>query len=199
MHSTHSSIVVDFLEKRKAEKEGSCVTWIYCNYNARQSQTAVNLLSSLVRQSLQQLPSLPDYIRSIYNDNIQKRTKLGRKECTELLSTVFRSFSDVFIVVDALDECGKDTATEFIKPVIELPSTRILIMSRDVPYIGCHFHKHPHLDVNASANDIRSYLVASIQEESELAYFVNEDPALYKTILATIVQKSGGMYVDTLG
>jgi hypothetical protein len=97
-----------------------------------------------------------------------------------------------------LDECNEVTAREFINPVTELSSTRILVMSCNVPYIGRHFLSFPRLDVHASADDIRSNLDASIQKGIELADFVNEDLALYDKMLATIFQKSRGMYVDTL-
>ena len=169
------------------------VCCIYCNYKER--QTATSLLSSLIQQLLQQLSTIPEHIKSVYENHSERRTRPGRVECGDILHHLLGSFSQTFLVVDALDEYGEVTTREFIKSIIALPLVHILIFSRDVPYVERHLSSCPRLDVYASADDIRNYVEAGMQDGAELADFVEEDKALHDKILATVVQRSCGMPV----
>lgn len=171
--------------------ETIAVGCIYCNYKDR--QPAVNLLSSLTKQLLQQIPALSHRIKSIFEDHNGRQDQPGLNEYHDILQSVSHQFSKVFLIVDALDECDKNEAKNLIKILSKVSSLRLLIFSRDVPNVKHQFSDCPQLEVQASERDIESYLDAHVQEESELSELIQEDPTLYDKIRATIVEKSRGM------
>lgn len=186
--------MVELLKKRRAEDPSVAVTCVFCDYNDRENQTAINLLSSLAQQMLQQIKTLPEDVRSIYKDHKRKNTRLGLDDCIRILRSAINPFSKIFIVIDALDECSRDAAPKFIESVLQLADARILITSRpDTPNFPRHFRSFPSLKVCASRHDVRRYLEARIEEEHELAELVDEYPGLHGRIVTTIEQKSGGM------
>ena len=119
--------------------------------------------------------------------------RLGREEGLAILRSIAASFARVFIVIDALDECDPAILNGFIKPLTKLPDIRILVTSRDLPYIERCFVSSRRLEIRANEADIRSYVQDRIKEEVELADFVNEDDTLRGKIVNTLVQRSCGM------
>ncbi len=189
-----SSIVVDFLVQRKKNlQENFGIAHIYCNYKELQNQTAEKLVSRLLQQLLQQMGDIPKYIEALYEDHVKGETRLGREEGLTILQSIAASFVRVFIVIDALDECDPAILNGFIRPLTKLPDIRILVTSRDLPYIERCFASSQRLEIRASEVDIRSYVQDRIEEEVELADFINEDDTLHERIVGTLVQRSCGM------
>lgn len=189
-----SSIIVDFLLERRDGDRSVGVTCIYCDYNDRQNQTAINLISSLLQQLLQQTSTLPENMKSIYTEHRKKGIRLGQAGCVNVLKSAIPTFSEVFVVIDALDECTKTAAQDFIEPVLKLAGVRTLVTSRrNSPNLGHHFNSVSELEVSASIDDVRMYLKGRIKEDSELADVVAEYPDLHERIVTMIEKKCRGM------
>jgi hypothetical protein len=189
-----SSLVVDFLLKRREETTSAGVTWIYCSYDDQQSQTAINLLSSLLRQLLQQVTTLPGEIRTTYAKCKEKGVRMSLDECVDFLNSAMQPLPETFIVIDALDECTQDYARQLMKSIFLLTRARIMVASRPTsPNLGRYFDSCPSLEIYARADDVESYVKARIEEDYQLSELVNEHPELRRKIVTTIAQKSHGM------
>ena len=174
------------------------VACIYCNYND-QDHTAVNLLSSLLQQLVQQQSNIPDTIANLYERHTEKRTRPSLTEFSSQLQSQLRRFSRVFIVVDALDECpeGKGNRESFLKELRKFPSNvHLLVTSRYISDIGREFGRSTPLQIHASNEDIGKYLETRIQGQPRLEWHLTADPTLQSTIISTIVKKAHGMFVQ---
>ncbi|KAL9614038.1 MAG: hypothetical protein Q9167_001453 [Letrouitia subvulpina] len=180
--------VMCFYEKLPAKYAGGVV-----KVEEQQNQTAEKLVSRLLQQLLQQIGVIPKNVEAVYEDHVKTETRLGREESLAILRSVAASFAQVFIVIDALDECEPAILNGFIRPLTKSPDIRIMVTSRDLPHIEHYFSSSRRLEIRANEADIRSYVKDRINEEVELAGFVNEDDSLHEEILGTLVQRSCGM------
>src|SRR5579862_3445203 len=103
------SFIIHYLEKTFAGMNVG-VAYIYCEYKG-QDQTAINFVASLLRQLTQQLSIIPDKLMAVYKKHKDRHTHPQLGKYSSLLQLVLRGFSQVFIVIDALDEYTEDDGT----------------------------------------------------------------------------------------
>ena len=169
------------------------VAYIYCSYKEQEHQTDGNLIASLLQQLVQRKTFIPDEISSLYHRHIRKQTRPTLDEWSELLQPEVRCFSEVFIIIDALDECSDDTRDRFLTEIRKLPSIHLLVTSRHVLTIEREFDKAVSVEITASNEDVRRYLESRMERERRLARYVRTDPTLKETIISIIVEKAKGM------
>jgi Cdc6-like AAA superfamily ATPase len=101
-----TAVVVEELNSRFQDDESIGVAYLYCNFRRQHEQRADNLLSSLLKQLIQPLPSAPDCVQSLYKRHKSFGTYMTFDELlTCLKSVIINTYSRVFFIVDALDEC----------------------------------------------------------------------------------------------
>ena len=128
---------------------------------------------------------------------MEKKTQPSLREMSSVLQTVAASFSKIYFVVDALDECRETegTRTTFIQEIYKLPDTlHLLCTSRPLVDIEKIFGNHPHLEIHASADDIQTYLRSRIRQFPRLKNHVLVDIALENTIVHVIESRASGVY-----
>ncbi|KAL8699652.1 MAG: hypothetical protein Q9201_005881 [Fulgogasparrea decipioides] len=79
--------------------------YFYFDFNDERKQTIDGLLSSILTQLSWQKESLPDGVRKLHDRSSNGSSRPTRTALFETLFTVAENFQDVYIVVDALDEC----------------------------------------------------------------------------------------------
>ena len=129
-----SSLVVDKLCDMAGERN-IAVSCFYVDFAAREEQSPVNILGSLLKQIVGGLEKVPDEISRMFQD--QKKVIGGRKllvpEIVKLLQTV-TPFRRTFICVDALDECVEKHRPEILDSLRKIldksPNTRIFLTGR---------------------------------------------------------------------
>ncbi len=174
-----TSIVVDELVARFGNDETVGVAYIYCNFKRQEEQKLDNLLASLLKQ-LAQCRSLPETVKSLYNQHKDMRTRPSRSEIVSVLESVGAMYSRVFILVDALDECQRSDSclSAFLTEVFSLQAktgANLFATSRRIPDIEARFARCLKRDVLASYDDVICYLHGHI---SELRPFVQKAPGL---------------------
>lgn len=122
--------------------------------------------------------------------------KLKLEESQLILADLFRIYPQITLVVDALDECDKNTRSDFIDVLNKLVDNspkplKILISSRRDGDISCHFEKGQNLDI--SAVDNRDDIVTFVNHEIEKPWRVEISSELKKLICTTLVDQSEGM------
>jgi ankyrin repeat domain-containing protein 50 len=188
------SIIINYLNLA-FEGEDVAITYIYCNYKER-NQTTTDLVTSLLKQLTQRQPTLSDDIIAVYRRHLKAQTRPSLVGYSRLLRSEVRRSRKVFVLVDALDECSESDGIRGILPEVRklLPDIHLLVTSRHIANIEPEFEKEPRLEIRAIDEDVRSYLIARIEEEPRLSQYTKVDPALRNDILDNIVQKAGGMY-----
>jgi len=192
-----SSLVIDRLCDQVRE-EDLAVAWLYCDYNAQQEQTVINLMGAIVKQLVGR-GDIPKDIREAF----QEGKKVGGRrpllvDLMRMLRIAIVSFPQVFICVDALDEClPKDLPKllESLRDIIrECPGTRILLTGR--PHVGeaiqRYFTKAVTIPISPNEDDIRNYVVMRLDSD-DMPEAMND--SLRAEIVRIILDKMSNMYV----
>ena len=171
----------------------SGVAYIFCNYKQQLEQTAVNLISSLVRQLATQKPSTLNIIENLYNNYLRGKPRPTLNEMSKVLQSVVSCFNVVHIVVDALDECREgECRKSFLNALAALPpNTHFNFTSRSSVRIT-DFTSVQKLEILATKEDIYAYVDSKIIR-SRIARMVESDSALRDQIKESIVASAQGM------
>jgi hypothetical protein len=183
----HRSIVVKHLQTVFKDDDTVAITFIYLNYKEQHEQTVPNLIASLLKQIVQDRPTISNNVKALYEHHRLRNTCPILEELTEALKLEFRTYSKVFVVVDALDECEcHETRANLLKTLRSL-TAQLMVTSRDLPSIAQDFQRTPRRDIRASDQDVRSYLEGRIATAPRLLR------GLQEIIVSQIVQNASGM------
>jgi hypothetical protein len=203
----NSSLVVDSLLERASNpvnKNRICAAYVYCDYRDEANQTAVNLLSTLLKQVL---AAYGDDIPAEIFDVLKERRKtsgghLSLDEILRFLLLAPHHFEKSFICIDAFDECKVNEGKTFLRLIANLldqptHSTRIFLTGR--PHVQATITKHfagvPHvITLEANADGIRRYVAYQLEMDDN---YDDMDDDFKKGIIEGIVETANGMLVLT--
>lgn len=188
-----ASIVIDHLEKKFANNDGIAITYLYFDY--RQQLEFPDLLSVLLRQLLQGNPGLYGTISGMYRRH--EHDRLSEEAVQKELMLVISQCSEVFIVIDALDEClNVRVNRQFLNWIQKLlvfnkhTNIKVLATTRHEDYFANVVFKDLLLEIKASREDIESLLDANLVY---LPGFIQRKPELWGYIRNQIIESSGEM------
>ncbi|EPS37521.1 hypothetical protein H072_8807 [Dactylellina haptotyla CBS 200.50] len=141
------------------------LAYIYFNYKRQIGQNIEDLLSSLLRQLISGNGELPEVVKVWYREHWQRGTRPLLPEICDALVSIIGSFSKVFIVADALDECTEtqNCRARFLSEFLSLKSkcnatVNLFATSRFIPDVVEQFRNERQLEIRAPDEDIRKYL-----------------------------------------
>ncbi|KAH6989117.1 hypothetical protein BKA56DRAFT_710473 [Ilyonectria sp. MPI-CAGE-AT-0026] len=149
-----TSIVVQKVTTNFVSDENIGVAYIYCHFRRQNQQSADDLFANLLKQLADGRRSLPES----YKDQ-RKRPPLD-----EILNTL-----QVFIIVDALDECQTTSRKSFLLEIFALQAkcrANIFVTSRPIPEVTEKFKGLKSLEIRASKEDVERYLEGHIGQLS---------------------------------
>jgi len=189
-----TAIVIEHLINQYHNDSNVAIAYIYCNFRRNHEQTLDDLLASLLRQLTESPPCLPIPVTELYERHKTKRTRASTDELIKALQLVAPSFSRVFILVDALDECqvSNGCRARLIEEVFSLQArcgVNFFMTSRFIPEITDKFDKSSWLEIRATKEDVERYLENHIKQSSSTIQKMQEE------IKATILNAVDGMYV----
>lgn len=192
-----TSIVVENLTTRFRHDKSVGIAYLYCNFRRQHEQKLEDLITSLLKQLLQNLSSIPDSVKMIYNQHKDKQTRPSLDEILKTLESVIATFSRVYIIVDALDECqlSGECRPRFLSNILSLQArtgARLFATSRPIPDIEKRFKNCLSLEILASNEDIQIYLNGHM---SQLPNFVLSKPKLQEEIATEIIKAVKGMFL----
>jgi hypothetical protein len=158
------SIVVDHLQ-RHFNGSDIAVMCIYCNYKEQAVQTVPNLISSLLKQLVQDRSALSHNIKSFCKYHQDRDTRPTLDEFLKMLGFEIGTYSKVFIVVDALDESTEDhgTRARLLTALQTLPGrVNLMFTSRNLLSIARQFQGTKRLDIQSHGEDLRKYVQGRI-------------------------------------
>ncbi|KAA8573430.1 hypothetical protein EYC84_005016 [Monilinia fructicola] len=192
-----TSIVVEELTNRFENDKSIGIAYLYCNFRRKHEQNVDDLVSCLLKQLAQRLPSLPDAVKDLHKRHSYKGTSPSLEDLLQTLQSVTAIYSKVFIFVDALDECQDTTGYEmkFLSQILNLQARcqlSLFATSRHVPEICKKFDPSTWLEIRASDEDVERYLDGHM---SQISRYVSEKPDLQGEIKTAIINAVDGMYV----
>lgn len=188
--SIMASIIVDFLKRNRSQDE--VILYIYCTYDQRQVQTTHGLLSSILRQLVEQQPGpVLKSITSLYDFHQAGKSALTFEEISTALLEVMRDVNVTFLVVDALDECSDLTRQKFLREVQKLQaSTTLSLLITARPDVESMFDGSMRLEIRPPSSDIECYLNNHLDG---LSRHVQQDQELSRSIKQAILDTVDGM------
>ena len=197
-----STLVVDeVLTRKRSNSIGTA--YFYIRHDDAASHILPNVLGSLISQlARQNSTALTDVmnLRAQQAGLTSSATTLEDDEFVEQLQLVAKRFSDTFVMIDGLDECGTAFHSERKRLIAAVASLHcnhdcpihVLIFSRDELDIRRRFSttEFETVSIAATSADLRLYVNAwlpSLDIQSE---------ELKTEIVDTLVDEANGMYVS---
>jgi len=194
-----TSIVVDSLHSKFRNDNSISIAYLYCRFKQPQEGTPEELLLSLLKQLIQDRPSVPESVKNLYECHKSTRTRLSLDEISEALHSVIIGYSRTFIIIDALDECqvSNEGRTRLLSKIFNLQANtglNLFVTSRSIPEIMQEFKGSISLEVYASDEDVKRYLDGRIWK---LRLSSRLSPHLREKIKTQITKAANGMYVPS--
>jgi hypothetical protein len=192
-----AAIVVDHLYDQYASDPTTGIAYVYCNFRRQHEQKPEDLLSSLLKQLAQEQPSLPESVKTLYERHNRKRTRPSFNEIEETLRSVAANYSRVFVVVDALDECGVSEGgrQKFLSAIFNIRAkvgANLFTTSRINDDIANLFEGVLSFQIHATNEDVERYL------DGQMSLLQPDilDDELRDMIRREIIKAVDGMYAN---
>ncbi|KAI4181646.1 MAG: hypothetical protein LQ348_004987 [Seirophora lacunosa] len=192
--SVLASIVVDFLRNTTNSDRRRAVAAVFCNFKEFNVQNPENLLASLCVQALDGDVPIPVALQELYKSHEVKRTRPTLREIETVFVEIGKLLDDLYLVIDALDECSADARSFITQKLRTLSSnTKLLATTRPIDDITREFTTEPVLEIRASHADLEKYIKARFERSSRLSAIVQKQPSLETEISDGIIAKANGM------
>ena len=146
------------------------MVYIYFNYQSKDSQTAVQITRTIIKQLVSGL-DIPEELESLYKKFTKKTTDPGMEELISVLGSCSRRFSSTYAVFDALDECGDRHKEEILSLFVNLQKVgyKLLISGRPpLDTCACRLNNVSTLKIQASDYDVEMYIETKLEERKVL-------------------------------
>ncbi|KAF9021941.1 ankyrin [Hymenopellis radicata] len=166
------------------------VSFFYCRYDDSTRQKPLDILGSICRQLLLQLPT---YLQH------QTETRLSHTvpELIDTIRSTVQHFGQVYVVIDALDECPAD-ALDLLLPALKRLELSLLLVSRPISRFSLYFATTRIIEITDTnvASDIWRYVHRRVHnpEEHEAALHIS-NPSLFDEVVDALVNKADGMFL----
>ena len=167
-----SSLVIDWLCDQVRNRD-IAVAGLYCDYLSQEQQSATNMLGAILKQLLER-DGIPQPVRQAFR--MEKRGFGGRAvqllNLVEILKTTITSLPQVFICIDALDECLPNNRRDLLESLQSIaqasPTMRMFLSGR--PHIRDeitrYFAEAIMIAVVPTIGDIRRYLEMRLDRDT---------------------------------
>ncbi|KAK8055165.1 ankyrin [Apiospora rasikravindrae] len=179
----------------------AALAFFFCDYKKPDTQSLVNILSSIALQLALQKEEAFTYLQEYFNQ-LHPENGLPRqaepKQLIEAIQAMSQVFEKSYIIVDALDECVLDSR-EVVHGLAELAQTAhrtsIGLFSREDTEIsivlGPHFES---FEIEARREDLERYICSQMNLRPALANLQHEDAEEARLIRQQLLSKANGMF-----
>ncbi|KIJ16667.1 hypothetical protein PAXINDRAFT_168174, partial [Paxillus involutus ATCC 200175] len=163
---------------------GSACCCAYFYFDARKTGGASRRFETLLRSLLDQLCSkqanIPDAMKRLYGVDDQEHPQPTLAQLKTTLGEVVKDFDEVYILIDALDEC--DSQAELLGWMKSLQSTtqglHLLATSRPERIIEDRMSNFNHVRISLNSelldDDIRTYVDERVEASNDLKLLMTE-------------------------
>lgn len=199
-----SAIIEKIQERLQRTNETNGMAYFYCDYKDGRTQLPHMILGTLAAQLAVQnkdsLEILRKYYETYHAVGRINSSANNKRNLAEVIREMSACFGQVSIVVDALDECGKDV-TEVVRQLYSLNANdginiQTLFLSRDEHEIRTILAQtFTEVSIAAQSDDLRRYVAVEVQRQTDTGALEFNNPALKEEIMEKLVSEAAGMYV----
>ena len=181
----------------QAGSENIAVIGLYCDFLVQQEQTITNIMGAILKQLIVR-GGVPEGLRDAFQKAKKEFGGRGPRltDLMGMLKIAIASLPQVFICLDALDECLPKFLPELLVSlrdiVRESPRTRIFLTGR--PHVRedvlRYFTKAVVIPISPNPDDIQNYVEMRLDRDDELEAMSND---LRADIVRVILEKISDM------
>ncbi|KAL3461174.1 nucleoside phosphorylase domain-containing protein [Aspergillus heterothallicus] len=189
-----SALVLDRLHAARKDTKAAVIC-LFLEYERTQEQSLQALLAAVLRQLVQQCPEPPSSVVDLHASHTAHQSQPLLEELCSVVVDVMHKFPQVYLVVDALDECPDDAARDLLsnlRDVQQSTGMKLVTTSRPTIDLGEFFGEYETLEIRALEHDVRAVLESRM---IKLPRLVREDKSLQKRIKDSIAEAVDGMQV----
>ncbi|KAH8708531.1 hypothetical protein GQ44DRAFT_815540 [Phaeosphaeriaceae sp. PMI808] len=138
-------------------------------------------------------PSALGLVKRLYEQHVRHATRPSLDDIFSALRDAVAQYPYVFIVVDALDECQRETRRQLLSKLLALQEeadVRLIVTSRFVPDVEDTLRLAIRLEVKASNEDVKQFVVGQIDR---LPRCVQRNKASQDLVQEKVVEAVDGM------
>lgn len=195
-----SAVVLNYLENENKDRGNVGFAFHYFKYNVPDTQSPTVILSSFIKQFCNNFKDIPQHLMDFFHEFDRNMEEPLQERYLSELQKLTADFRNVFVVIDALDECI--SKREVIMDILfdfarSLPHAKIFITSRKEPDIEARFRREQIPVIQIAAEDVnrdievfvRGRCRELIQEQKLRVRSVQ----LEQKITITLISKAQGM------
>ena len=194
-----SSVIEEAL---RISNPSTAVAFFYCDYKDPATQDLSNILGSLAQQFATQdedsFTKLRDF-HKIHTSDQQSNVNYDSDALSTLVKEVTLVFDRALVVVDGLDECGRNASVvvDALASLNEADESTIktIFLSRDEIEIRDRLENYTEVSIAARSSDLKLYVGAEIDIRMRKKRLRLKDQSLKELILERLVGGAEGMYV----
>lgn len=177
------SVAVNHLRRKRTELQESKqrkvgVAILYLKYNDP-DQKVINLYGSLLKQLIENQDAVPDSLQAVYDRHYEQKTSPSMNETVKVLEIVVATYTKVFLVIDALDECSEETRWALLDQLREFAdNVHIMVTSRLLESIQEDLENFEQLEIKAHKSDVELFVDRQIRKNKNLRRIVQKKPTL---------------------
>jgi hypothetical protein len=205
----YRSAIINHLNNTLKRSE-SGLAFIYCNYNERESQSVEYFAGMIARQLIESralaiydakfgnsVPIVPIEIEKVYDRHFQNQTKPDLAGYLEILTSLSSTFYEIYIVIDALDECLNENEEPIwgdliLNLKVAFPALRLICTSRDTTDYYGHLFGSTEVELRGDQEDMRNYASYEIESKTNLYWICQQDANIFDEILAVVISRADG-------
>ena len=189
-HACASSTIIEEISRHCRSSHSLAIAYFYFEFH-RKDIHPDSVLRSLIKQLSFQCASLPDALAKLFSENAEGQRTPTSQELISTFKSIIRSFENVYIVFDALDEC--QDRREFLKllQIIhgwELGTLHLLATSRqekDIAKVLNTLVSHDvAMDETLIDGDIRFHVSKTLDHDNEFGMYSEKERKMVETALA---------------
>ena len=198
----HSATIIEDLISYCDPKESKATVYYYVDFSDERTSSVNHFLRSILTQLATQTTDFPEVLEKFYHDldscNLMKSASyISTATLVNLLTEVTKNFGQIYLVIDALDECvEREKILQFIGDTLRWKTDKLhwLVSSRAEIDIERELVKlctaRISLEGNPVDDDIHLYILDQLQNDRKLSRLSEE---VKKEIEEALVRGAQGM------
>ncbi|RSL72193.1 hypothetical protein CEP53_001180 [Fusarium sp. AF-6] len=201
--SVLAAAMIDECLQRNAANSCSAMAYFFCVYRDQKTQDPASILSSLcsqlARQDEKAFLVLEEYYHELTSER-QLQSGPSTKKFIKVLRRMCSLINRVYIIVDGLDECGKqvEESVESLAALLPYPDDETLnlaLLSRDeVPIREILRTEFQNVEIEAHTNDVQLYVTTELDQRIASGKLKLGNLSLKDVIITRLVDGAKGMF-----
>jgi hypothetical protein len=192
------SSVIDYIQKQYDKEPSSAIVYWYFTFTDAAKQDVSNAICSLIADICSNRRDTPEELQNAFRRNNFGQQKPPLRDLIAILQAVMDGFQDVYIVMDALDECPKagsqrETLLDVLREIHswQLPCLHLLTTSRREVDIqeSLNYSK----DISIQGSQVEQDIVKYVEHCLEHHKFSSWKPSLKEDVKEALAKRADGM------